>query len=306
MRDNSDCLSPVAAGLILLFSFSAAAEMTKVANGRIKTVQPEKQELVLSIQNPATGREEELRLKADNHTGFSEGIRLVDFKTGDPVSVDYAESAGALPRAIQIKQVPLTGVPFDKSPFSDSAQINFQHGLKAKQEGNLSAAESRFRRAIEADPDNADFHFELGNLYAEQGNPEWSQREYQQALMIDPGHLASHYNLGLVYWELGEMPEARSEFRRVLEQDPSNVKAQLQIGYIYQAEGFPEDARQAFEKALSMDESNPEPRAALEDLKTPLRSQPSLSNDSRFETGSLLLRQLLAERLKNGDDKQGT
>lgn len=270
-------------------------------DGRIQSVNPSRREVTLSFQDPVSGKTEELVLRVDSHTGFGEGVRFEDLKAGEPVAVDYQEEAGRPPLAIQIRRVPLTGVPFDKVPFLNSADVSFRHGLKSKQEGNSLAAESHFRKALEADSDNPDPHFELGNLLVERNELEGARREYEQALMIDPGHVPSHYNLALLYREQGLFAEARDEFRKALVADPSNVKAQLQIGYTYQAEGFWEDARQAFEKAGEMNYSDPEAGRALEALQENARvqSEGNEARDRKLQSGSQLIGQLFAERYQD-------
>ena len=284
--------------MLAVFVHSVWAETVKMIDGRIQSVNPKQREITLSFQDPVSGKTEKLVLRVDAHTGFGEGVRFEDLKAGEPVAADYREEAGGPPLAVQIRRVPLTGVPFDKVPFRDSAGISFRHGLKSKEEGKLLAAESHFRKVLEIDPDNPDPHFELGNLLVERDELEGARREYEQALMIDAAHVPSHYNLGLVYWAQGLLAEAREEFRKALEYDPSNVRAQLQIGYTYQAEGFWEDARQAFEKAGEMNYSDPEPQRALQTLQEGARdrSENDETRARRLQSGSHLIGQLFAER----------
>ena len=160
----------------------------------------------------------------------------------------------------------LAFVPDPARASGEQARIHFLQALKAKQEGNLLAAESLLQKAVEIEPQNPDFRFELGNLYVERGNLEGARMELEQTVMVAPVHIPAHYNLGLVYRDLGLTGEARAQFREVLELDPSNVKAELQIGYTYEQEGFLDEARQAFERAKDMDMTNPEPSNALEKL----------------------------------------
>jgi hypothetical protein len=99
------------------FAVSAVAESTlKVVDGRVKEVWLDRQEFTLSYRHPVSGEMEELVIKVDGGTGFSEGVRLEDFRGGDPVSVDYQEGPEGEARAVQVKRVPLRGVPIDKGP----------------------------------------------------------------------------------------------------------------------------------------------------------------------------------------------
>lgn len=101
---------------LLLFAANVASEAAlKVANGRIKEVGLERNEVVLSYLHPVNGETEELSFKIDPQTGFSGGFRLEELKRNEPVSIDYEENSEGLKRALLIKRVPLRGVPVDHS-----------------------------------------------------------------------------------------------------------------------------------------------------------------------------------------------
>ena len=95
----------------LLVRGTEAESVFKIVNGRVKDVSRTDEELVLSYRHPVTGEVEELVLKVDDGTGFSQGTKLADFKEGDPVSVDYEENPEGTPRAVQVKRVAIRGVP---------------------------------------------------------------------------------------------------------------------------------------------------------------------------------------------------
>ena len=98
--------------VLFAFPFSGHADpVVKIVNGRVKEVQLREQRLVLSFRRPATGLVEDLVLQIDGQTGFKKGVRLQDFRPDEPVSVDYEEASGSIPRAVQVREVPLRGVP---------------------------------------------------------------------------------------------------------------------------------------------------------------------------------------------------
>lgn len=104
--------------ILLLFpSFVFAAPVIKVISGKIEKVTAEKQELTLSYPHPVTGKNEKLIFRVDSATGFGEGIRLQDLREGQMVSVDYTEETAQLPRAVQVKRVPLRGIPREVRSF---------------------------------------------------------------------------------------------------------------------------------------------------------------------------------------------
>ena len=87
------------------------ASVLKVIDGRVDEVSLEESKLTLSYRHPVNLEEEKLILEVDEGTGFSEGVRFEDLKKGEPVSVDYEEASGSIPRAVQVREVPLRGVP---------------------------------------------------------------------------------------------------------------------------------------------------------------------------------------------------
>lgn len=87
-----------------------------MANGRIKEVGLERNEIVLSYLHPVKGETEELSFQIDPQTGFSGGFRLEDLQPQEPVSVDYEENSEGSRRAVLIKRVPLRGMPTGHSP----------------------------------------------------------------------------------------------------------------------------------------------------------------------------------------------
>ena len=88
-----------------------------MVNGRVKKISSDQKKLELSYQRPATGKIEQLIVLIDERTGFKKGVSLKDFNPNDPVSIDYEETQSGF-HAIQIRQVPLQGVPEDiRRPF---------------------------------------------------------------------------------------------------------------------------------------------------------------------------------------------
>lgn len=103
--------------LLTFLSPTQAEPVLKVVNGRVKEVSITKQELVLSYRHPVSGREEKLVLKVDSGTGFNPGLHFKDFKEGDPISVDYEEDSSGTPRAVQVNEVAVSGVPDEIAKF---------------------------------------------------------------------------------------------------------------------------------------------------------------------------------------------
>lgn len=100
-----------ATSLLVFLPLAHAGPSLKVVNGRVKEVQITDHKLVLFYRHPVSRRDEELILKIDERTGFGKRLHLEDLHGNDPVSVDYEENPGEIPRAIQVKRVDLNGVP---------------------------------------------------------------------------------------------------------------------------------------------------------------------------------------------------
>jgi len=97
--------------LVLLLPASWAERSIKVVNGRVKEIFVKESRLTVTYEHPVTQKQEDLILKVDLGTGFGDRLRLEDFRSGEPISVDYEESPSGEGRAILVKRVPLRGVP---------------------------------------------------------------------------------------------------------------------------------------------------------------------------------------------------
>ena len=69
------------------------------------------------------------------------------------------------------------------------------------------------------------------------GNLEAAKTSCKKALDINPDLSAAHYNLGSVLHQQGELTEALSSYRRVCEIDPNLTSAFLNCGRILQELG---------------------------------------------------------------------
>jgi len=99
---------------VLLFGMTGlsarAEEAIQVLDGRVEEVSPARSELVVLYYHPVSRNLERQVFRVDSATGLEDGLRLADLRKQDPVSIDYLED-GRTARAIQIKRVPMKGVP---------------------------------------------------------------------------------------------------------------------------------------------------------------------------------------------------
>ncbi len=88
-------------------------------------------------------------------------------------------------------------------------------GLIAKNRKHYTAAEQRFKQAIERNSNNVEAYNQLAVMYRELGQFELAENYYQQALAVWPGYLDIYLNLGMLYeLYMGELKSALQQYQR--------------------------------------------------------------------------------------------
>jgi len=72
-------------------------------------------------------------------------------------------------------------------------------GITQLQLGNSAAAESSFKRSLDANPGNIEACNQLGILYRRAGQLDDAHRFYEAALLHDPDYADAHWNLGILH-----------------------------------------------------------------------------------------------------------
>lgn len=92
-------------------------------------------------------------------------------------------------------------------PWANLAQIE-------RQRGDIEAAGSILRRAVDANPDNCQALTSLGLMSREVGDFASAEGYYLDCLQRDADFADAHYNLGILYEiYLGRLPEALASYR---------------------------------------------------------------------------------------------
>jgi tetratricopeptide (TPR) repeat protein len=104
----------------------------------------------------------------------------------------------------------------------EKKQIPFSNmGHLFRESGDPNQAETWYRRAIEACPDDADYRTYLGGMLAKQGRFHEAEEVHREATACAEGCIDEAYlNLGFVLRALKRFAEAADCFREALRLDP--------------------------------------------------------------------------------------
>lgn len=140
----------------------------------------------------------------------------------------------------------------------DSAEFQHNLGFAYRENGDLEAAESRYRRAIEIDAEYPRAHANLGIALLAQGAWEDAEGALRRALQLDDGYAAAHHNLGFIQERVGVRLEAERHYRRAIELDPALVEPRLGLARMLLAADNAIGAEPVLRGALAVDPGLPE------------------------------------------------
>ena len=95
-----------------------------------------------------------------------------------------------------------------------SNQLN--DAVKLQIEGNLSAAESIYRKVLSEDPDNPDANHLLGLIHSERDEADIAIKLIEKAIKLRPTAAPYHHNIAGIYRRIGRMQASESEFRAAI------------------------------------------------------------------------------------------
>ncbi len=116
----------------------------------------------------------------------------------------------------------------------DPAEI-FTAGQAALAAGDLTAAETDFRRVLEHEPNSLPARANLGVVYMRRKNWTRALQEFQLAERQAPGNPGLELNIGLAYFRQGEYASAIRPFRSLVASQPDSVQGRYLIGLCYLA-----------------------------------------------------------------------
>jgi tetratricopeptide (TPR) repeat protein len=142
-----------------------------------------------------------------------------------PVPEGYTERFADV--EISARAIDRLNASLKQSP--DDVKLLLKLGTLYMWRGELSNAESIFRRIIEIDSECSEAYCKLGLIHKRQSRTDEAERDFLQALEINPGDPAAHNDLGVLYYAGGRIRRARSHFLRALETDVLYKNALLNL-----------------------------------------------------------------------------
>ncbi len=132
-------------------------------------------------------------------------------------------------------------------------------GIQEYQNGERSAAQADFQRAVQADPSYFEAQFWLGLTAFQADQLQPAMTSLETALAIRPDSLIARYNFALALKKAHYPVDAANELERILHDHPDEARAHLTLANLYAQElGRREAARQHYFKVLELDPRNPQ------------------------------------------------
>jgi tetratricopeptide (TPR) repeat protein len=145
-----------------------------------------------------------------------------------------------------------------KSGNTAKALSYFNDGVKAQQQGNLTAAIANYGKAVAADPSFKKAYYNLAITYRNAGQPERAMENYELALVADPRYVDARFNYGIVLQEQGYIDDAIVQYAKVLQANPNDATAHLFIAGLYARDRATLDkAREHYQTFLKLSPNSP-------------------------------------------------
>lgn len=161
---------------------------------------------------------------------------------------------------------PVEAVGFNRAALvvrPNSAAVYNNLGLAQTSQGDLEAATTSLRRAIDIDPRFAAAHYSLGNVHLIEQDYDAAEASYRRALQIDPAIFHAHHGLGVVLEAKGDPAAAVEAYEKCLEYAPNHSPTQLSLGKAHLTLKDIARAIPAYEKAIELDPDNHLPHYGL-------------------------------------------
>lgn len=134
--------------------------------------------------------------------------------------------------------------------FSKPARI--ARGLIYAEIGRPADAETEFRHVQRLTPEDPGALYGLAHMAAVAGELERAESLYRRALVATPNDWELHLLLGVVHYRLARYADAEAAFLRCLDQAPDNIVAYRNLSAALYQQGEIEEAEAALQSALAI------------------------------------------------------
>lgn len=108
--------------------------------------------------------------------------------------------------------------------------MHYNMGCNYQEEGNLEAAISCYKNALNTDHLYCDAQYNLANALQLSGRIREAEEEYKKTINLNPHHQLAYYNLGYLYFnDLKDPWKGIEMLKKSLEIDPNDVDAQINM-----------------------------------------------------------------------------
>jgi Flp pilus assembly protein TadD len=137
----------------------------------------------------------------------------------------------------------------------DPVESLFLQGTRHMNEGDATAAETSFRRALELDPHAAEVHANLGYLLERASRWHEAEQAYRHAIAHQPWQLQVRLNLGAMLAAGKRFDEAETVYREALCIDPVSPAAWSNLGVLFACAKREAEAEDCYRTAIALDPS---------------------------------------------------
>ena len=191
-----------------------------------------------------------MRVATDPH-----GDSMSDKQAPDPHSAKAAAQAvDAGLRLHQTGQLDAAATHYRRAlqAAPNHADALYLLGRVEHQLGHFDAAADLLRKAIQVDPREATFHNNLGEALRAAGNLTAAVAAYRAALEFQPAYALAQHNLALALHGLGDVAASEAAFRAALQLNPDFAEALHNFGVFLREQNRPADAIDAWQRAATI------------------------------------------------------
>jgi Flp pilus assembly protein TadD len=164
----------------------------------------------------------------------------------------YVDNSTAANRAVNIPEfvnIPPDGIEKIDVPASDLYRV-IDEAMEAQGRGDLTAALTKWERALELDSADARANNGMGIALGMSGKPDDAIPYFQKAVRSQPDFFEAYYNLGNIFTREGRVNEAGDAWQNVVRIRPMFAQGHENLGYALYMQGKFSDSLAQFRMVL--------------------------------------------------------